>query len=89
MTRGISEETLKCLIRTDDYGNDYINADEALEACTELNPWMPIDENTPKDKYLLLYSQDIEGLSKKFVGKLESAWCWKPAHWRELPHDPK
>ena len=85
MTRGISEERLQEIIKH----SPNIDINELLEECTELNPWMPIDDNTPKDKYLLLYSQDIEGLSKKFVGKLESAWCWKPTHWCELPDNPK
>lgn len=53
MTRGISEETLVALIRTDGYGNDYIDPDEALTACTELNPWLPI-EDAPKDVPLLV-----------------------------------
>lgn len=53
-----------------------------------INPWMPINENTPKYRFLLLYSPDIEGVSKKFVGKLESCWYWKPTHWQELPDDP-
>lgn len=57
--------------------------------CTELNPWQPIDENTTKDKFLLLYSPGIEGVSKKFVGKLESCWYWNPTHFCELPEDPK
>ena len=89
MTRGISAESIKAIIE-DWSPNDRVKVyDKIITQCTELNPWMPIDDNTPKDKYLLLYSQDIEGLSKKFVGKLESAWCWKPTHWCELPDNPK
>lgn len=63
--------------------------EDLIEECTELNPFYPIDENTPKDKFLLLYSPGIEGVSKKFVGKLESCWYWNPTHWQELPEDPK
>lgn len=82
----ISEERLRYLF-TGDCGFDL---DAMLKnECQELNQWQTIDENTPKDKYLLLYSQDIEGVSKKFVGKLESAWYWKPTRWMELPPEPQ
>lgn len=70
-----------------DNQQDLLNA--ILDKCTELNPWQPIDENTPKDRFLLLYSPGIEGVSKKFVGKLESCWYWNPTHWCELQEDPK
>lgn len=86
--KAITEETL-LEINPWDYENqqDLLNA--ILYQCTELNPFYPIDENTPKDKFLLLYSPGIEGVSKKFVGKLESCWYWNPTHFCELPEDPK
>lgn len=97
----ISEEKLREMVYTDDYCNDLINADEALSACTELNPnereghpWQPIDENTPKDRELLGYRKDTHN---KFIFD----WCithfrWEddcgmevyPTHWQELPPDP-
>lgn len=87
--KGITEERLTQLL-----GEAYAEYEELFiynllnTECVELNPWQPIDENTTKDKFLLLYSPGIEGVSKKFVGKLESCWYWKPAHWCELPLDP-
>lgn len=59
-----------------------------IRECRELNPWLPIDENTPKDRPILLYSPGMENGCKQFVGNIESAW-WKPTHYQELPGDPE
>ena len=90
MTIGISKERLKEKFEGIYWKNS--SCDKVLESllneCTELNPWLPI-EQAPKDRFLLMYSSDIEGISKKFVGKAESCWHWKPTHFCELPADPK
>ena len=53
MTEGISKETLLS-INPWDYDNqqDLLNA--ILELCKELDPWLPIDEDTPKHQELIL-----------------------------------
>lgn len=93
MREGITKERLLELQRQYANYESIYDMEQAignlLNECTELNPFYPIDENTPKDKFLLLYSPGIEGVSKKFVGKLESCWYWNPTHWCELPGDPK
>lgn len=89
--RGITEERLLDILRSYEPQRDTKASlmEKITSQCTELNPWQPIDENTPKDRCLLLYSPGIEGVSKKFVGKLESCWYWNPTHWQELPEDLK
>ena len=56
MTEGISKETLIRLMQDPNCdSSDYATYDYLLSLCTELDPWLPIDENTPKDKRILLY----------------------------------
>lgn len=51
MTEGISKERLI------EYRSLRLDAEELLDRiideCTELDPWLPIDENTPKDRKLV------------------------------------
>ena len=65
--------------------------DLLIKECKELNPWQPIDENTPKDRELLLFYSGNES---------SEAFCWikkydpsvgvrQPTHWQELPENPK
>ncbi len=56
--------------------------------CKELNPWMPIDENTPKDKQFLLYVDKGPVIGRQFVGEIRFNWIYAPTHYRELPEDP-
>lgn len=89
MTIGISKERLE-LINSRGYSKDLqILLLDLIKECTELNPWLPIDENTPKDRSVLLYSPDMENGCKQFVGNIESAWYWKPTHYQEIPGDPE
>lgn len=85
--RGITEERLKKVFiklywsTSDD--KELFTA--LLSECTELNAWQPIDENTPKDRDLVLYFSP----NKKWVGSLGRDWPFAPTHWQELPKDPK
>ena len=85
--RGITEERLKKVFiklywsTSDD--QELFTA--LLSECTELNAWQPIDENTPKDRDLVLYFSP----NKKWVGSLGRDWPFAPTHWQELPKDPK
>lgn len=96
--RGISEKDLR-----EKFRNLYWSTDDdrqlltaLLTECKELNPWLPIDENTPKDKNILVYAPPYQGLqSLQQVCKWhESAgFCIDelrtPTHYQELPDDPK
>ncbi len=85
--RGIAEERLKevfsKLYWTTNDEKELFTA--LLSECTELNAWQPIDENTPKDRDLVLYFSP----NKKWVGSLGRDWPFAPTHWQELPKDPK
>lgn len=65
---------------------------EERKECKELNPWLPIDENTPKNRKILLYFPQVYGWDiAEWDHKLN---CWKgygfykPTHYQELPDDP-
>ena len=54
MTEGISKERLIEIKQSLPYGQARLNLDRLIKAeCKELDPWLPIDENTPKDRKLL------------------------------------
>lgn len=73
----------------------YITANDLLRVlineCTELNPWLPIDENTPKDRLILLF--DISRgviIGQWYDGHWVSSMIimHDVTHWQELPGDP-
>ena len=96
---GISEESLrKETIIAKDMGFDLYAAAcvKLLARCKELNPWQQIDENTPKDRPIIVFWEDgVKGIhywtsehgfdyfDKRNVFKV------KATHWQELPDDPK
>ena len=101
--RGISEEFLKGIL---DDGNDkykmsapYINAQRKviqalINQCKEFNPWLPIDNNTPPNRRLLLF---YPGLGIHVGERLSDGnFCIEaydmdttPTHYQELPDAPK
>jgi hypothetical protein len=93
MTRGITEEKLMELAIDPEY--EYVAIFKAIKECKELNPWMPIDENTPKNREILVYAQNFPE-SKRIISACkyhESAgFCidefTNSTHWQELPPDP-
>lgn len=66
-----------------------------VDECTELNPWLPIDENTPEYVSIICIenkTEKIENLMRvKDVfysdGLIED--IMKPTHWMPLPEIPK
>ena len=88
--RGITEERLKDLFK------EYSFIGFILAECTELNAWQPIDENTPKDKNILVYDPGY-GQLVVIWSEFYSLWITvfgrkltqPPTHWQELPEDPK
>ena len=67
-----------------------------LNECKALNPWLPIDDDTPKDKWILCW---IEDLSAKYILRFDTAHnAWvdqelkksmTPDLYQYLPDDPK
>lgn len=98
--RGISEERLLELIsRVQDPLVQYrelMTLRVMLGACTELNPWMPIDENTPKDKQVLLFYPGHKcpsGYLENHVAAMKynelATIRYKPTHWMHIPNEPE
>lgn len=98
MTIGLSKETLE------DYRNiarslgDVIRAQvisDLLRDCKELDPWLPIDENTPRGKSVLFKRNHTQTVGTIIPDGQEFA-CFDgyhqriyPTHYKELPEDPK
>lgn len=89
--RGIEEERLKELYLSDKTSNSLQTAIQWLMVeCKELNPWLPIDENTPKDKEMLFYwppGATCNPLPVRMVGIFNKFFI-KPTHYQELPPNP-
>ena len=95
MTEGISKERL---LFWNDLDTKDLTSHELLEIllreCAELEPWLPIDENTPKDKRILLFANKY-----KIVGNWDvDSQQWlsfpggiviSPTHYKLLPDDQK
>lgn len=95
---GISKERLLELFKEPGH-TGLISENELRKECHELNPWLPIDENTPKDKRLLVYftcgfifiarydgkSWEIEDRS----GSDEYYYYGQPIRYQELPDNPE
>ena len=91
--RGISEERL-----IDIFACYPLEAAEKiiLQECQELQePWIPVDENAPKDRFILCW---IDDLQKKYILKfstIRNTWLdqglrtfMEPDLYQELPDDP-
>ena len=103
MTIGISKERLEELF------DDFIVNDMLLDdfrslvtsECKELNPWLPIDENTPKDRRLNLHWPGTGWITGRWIQLNNTVGYFthdlsrydppsvKPTHYQELPDDPK
>lgn len=104
MTEGISKERLKQILHSEanirNKELQFYLVWLITTECTELDQWIPIDENTPKDRsLLLLWPQEIGGAMQGYW--LCDAWycdMWEltgslmsnqPTHYKLLPDDPK
>jgi len=97
--RGISEKDLKDRQDVARRIKDYVRStliDELISECKELNPWLPIDENTPKDRRLNLYWKGYGWFTGQW--RMGQFFCdagllvpvnVNPTHYQELPADPK
>ena len=97
--RGITEERLRELLTGLKEGFVHPNDFESLmfELCTELNPWMPID-NPPEEhkRVLILFDNGQCEVARLVNGEWTSNdgldydyGFEKPIYWRALPDDPK
>ena len=87
MTRGISEERLIEISVDPEY--EYVGIFKAIKECEELNQWKPIDENTPKDRALLLfYPENVNNYEMITNGNYNPHSFRQPTHWAELPINP-
>ena len=99
MTIGISKESLETKLTQyfASSGVDVVTPEHwvlinLIASCAELNPWLQIDENTQKDRGLLLYdgyNQFIGFLNEYGKYEINSGSIIKPTHYKELPEDPK
>lgn len=83
MTEGISKERL--LFWKDLTSHELLEI--LLRECAELDPWIPIDENTPKDRQLLLNGEFYQCTGPEWVD--DGNRIMHPTHYQELPDDPK
>ena len=100
MTIGISKEELIALKESMPDGNSKLFIHGLIIKCHELNPWLPIDENTPKDRRLNLHWPGTGWITGCWI-QLNSTVGYfthdlsrydppsvKPTHYQELPDDP-
>lgn len=75
---------------------DWEILDILIKECKELNPWLPIDENTPKNRTVWLSNGKNMCLAIWSLDRWrEIVWMNTDntdcnfTHWQELPEDPK
>lgn len=85
MTIGISKERLEDIVNKTNCDLDTKFSIRYLldYECTELNQWKRIDEDTPKDRPLLMWH---EPSGQPIIAYRNYPNCTK---WQELPADPK
>lgn len=92
MTEGISKETILQELSGCPFPERVYELTRLLDKCKEINPWIPIDENTPKDRRLLLHAgEPVIGWFDNIKNVWRSTDSKKlyPTHYQELPDDPK
>lgn len=106
MTEGISKEKLEeMLLIVQENKERYFSQNlwlfesdmlrRLISECTELDPWLPIDENTPKGKPIHLFYPQYgkHDKSSQIIGIIpilsEYLSHPRPTKWKELPPDPK
>jgi len=99
MTRGISKV---CYTKKQQEYIDSVHGQAHQSAVSIIGDldkqWLPIDENTPKDRKILLLWPELGVMEGEWV--VDVFWCdmWEltgcvmdeqPTHWQELPEPPK
>lgn len=96
---GISEGRLREIANQTHESDDTNHAvlsllDYLLSECKEINPWRPIDDNTPKDRELILVTKEYGKVIGAWFSATNSGWwaanCMRvtPTHYQELPETP-
>lgn len=95
MTEGISKEEL-IGINPWEYCTHRDLLEAIIKRCVELDPWLKIDDNTPRDREILLYDNGIHiGIFDYFDGILPACWVDRngrkllPTLYKLLPGDQK
>ena len=83
----ISEERLAEIKDSIQDGQSKLFVHLLMTECKELNPWQPIDENTPRDRRILLLYED--GDVRIDWWHHESQQDNKIVAWIEIPEPPK
>ena len=98
--RGISEERLKEISANSNSDVRLVVNVLLQRECKELNPRLPIDENTPKNRRLSLYWPDTGWITGRWVQLNNTVGYFthdlsrydppsvKPTHYQELPETP-
>jgi len=95
MTIGISKKRLEEILQSNQCTFEREILDEIIKECTELNPWLPI-EQAPKDRRIRLYypaskNREYERLviERQYTDYFKLHSERLPTHWQELPGDPE
>lgn len=99
MTIGISKEAAKRIGQVLD-SIKYLECsieDRLLDECKELDPWLPIDENTPKNgEEILLCSMFDQAVCYWRDDEVKTGWTWglenkflNPIGWKKLSELPR
>lgn len=96
MIEGISKEELVRIKETMPDGQSKLFIHLLIKKCTELDPWLPIDENTPKDRPIWLWN-GVKHLAARWNERNNDWWIAisfgdskEPfTHYKLLPEDPK
>lgn len=91
--RGISEDDLWKIVNHPYAKDGFVSTSFLINRIKDLNDWKPIDENMPKNRYVLLLTDDNIVVEGYFVN-LDGGGYWvdglnhdkiKPNGWQELP----
>lgn len=89
--KGISVEELEeAALGFDSQNREYACVVRSLIAeCKELDPWLTVDENTPRDRNLVLYTIEADEGYRQWIGRIRPDMRCPPTHYKLLLEDPK
>lgn len=87
MIIGLTAEQLVEILKTHSQYRNTPLAHDLEYCCKELNPWLLIDENTPKDRELWLYWKSTGHMERAFYNHMCGQDAY-PTHYQGLPKAP-